>query len=154
MSWVLDLSILLSVSVCIHMFGLFYRATCSFVSTSMFGISHAIQNIKKWKTSAVSTTDWMVETQLCKLRGTSDTFVGRAYSIYISFIILRVWCLWTKPTMWLLIRTFTLKRSITAVSCFRRNNPFFPFFFSTSRLQVLQGMSVKTFTQTFEDLTA
>ena len=24
----------------------------------------------------------MVETQLCKLRGTSDTFVGRAYSIF------------------------------------------------------------------------
>ena len=37
---------------------------------------------KKWKTSAVSTTDWMVETQLCKLRGTSDTFVGRAYSVF------------------------------------------------------------------------
>ena len=28
--------------------------------------------IKNWKTSAVSTTDWMVETQLCKLRGASD----------------------------------------------------------------------------------
>ena len=28
--------------------------------------------IKSWKTSAVSTTVWMVETQLCKLRGTSD----------------------------------------------------------------------------------
>ena len=39
--------------------------------------------IKKWKTSAVSTTDWMVETQLCKLRGTSDTFVGLIlYFIY------------------------------------------------------------------------
>ena len=37
--------------------------------------------IKNWKTSAVSTTDWMVETQLCKLRDTSDTFVGRAYSV-------------------------------------------------------------------------
>ena len=36
---------------------------------------------KKLKTSAVSTTNWMVETQLCKLRDTSDTFVGRAYSI-------------------------------------------------------------------------
>ena len=24
----------------------------------------------------------MVETQLCKLRGTSDTFAGRAYSIF------------------------------------------------------------------------
>ena len=32
--------------------------------------------IKSWKTSAVSTTDWMVKTQLCKLRGTS------AYSIF------------------------------------------------------------------------
>ena len=31
--------------------------------------------IKSWKTSAVSTTVWMVETQLCKLRGTSDMFV-------------------------------------------------------------------------------
>ena len=31
--------------------------------------------IKSWKTSAVSTAVWMVETQLCKLRGTSDTFV-------------------------------------------------------------------------------
>ena len=32
--------------------------------------------MKSWKTKAVSTTDWMVETQLCKLRGTSDTLVG------------------------------------------------------------------------------
>ena len=31
--------------------------------------------VKSWKTSAVSTTVWMVETQLCKLRGTSDMFV-------------------------------------------------------------------------------
>ena len=30
--------------------------------------------IKSWKTSAVSTTDWMVETQLCKLRGTYSMF--------------------------------------------------------------------------------
>ena len=37
--------------------------------------------LKKRKTSAASTTDWMVETQLCKLRDTSDTFVGRAYSV-------------------------------------------------------------------------
>ena len=36
---------------------------------------------KNLKMSAVSTTDWMVETQLCKLRGTLDTFFGRAYSI-------------------------------------------------------------------------
>ena len=43
---------------------------------------------KFFKTSAVSTTDLMVETQLCKLRGTSDTFVGRAYSIPgIAFMI-------------------------------------------------------------------
>ena len=28
---------------------------------------------KNWKTSAVSTTVWMVETQLCKLRGTCNT---------------------------------------------------------------------------------
>ena len=34
----------------------------------------------------MSTTDLMVETQPCKLRGTSDTFVRRAYSIRIFFI--------------------------------------------------------------------
>ena len=32
--------------------------------------------IKSWKTSAVSTTVWMVETQLCKLRGTSDIYTN------------------------------------------------------------------------------
>ena len=37
--------------------------------------------IKIWKTSAVSTTDWMVETQLCKLCDTSDTLAGREYCI-------------------------------------------------------------------------
>ena len=31
--------------------------------------------VKSWKTSNVSATVWMVETQRCKLRGTSDTFV-------------------------------------------------------------------------------
>ena len=36
---------------------------------------------KKWKTSAVSTTD-MVETQFCKLLGRSDTFLARVYSIF------------------------------------------------------------------------
>ena len=30
----------------------------------------------------MSTIEGIVETQLCKLRGTSDTFVGRAYSIF------------------------------------------------------------------------
>ena len=30
--------------------------------------------IKSWKTSAVSTIDWMVKTQLCKLRGTYSMF--------------------------------------------------------------------------------
>ena len=52
---------------------------------------------KSWKTSAVSTTVWMVGTQLCKLRGTSDTFVP---GIIICF-------LWAKPTIWLLILSFT-----------------------------------------------
>ena len=36
---------------------------------------------KKRITSAVRTTDWMVETQLCKLRCISDKLVGRAYFI-------------------------------------------------------------------------
>ena len=38
--------------------------------------------------SAVRTTDLMVETQLCKLRGTSDTFVGRIYSIlHLEYVL-------------------------------------------------------------------
>ena len=36
----------------------------------------------KFRTSAVRTTDLMVGTQLCKLSGTSDTLVGRAYSTF------------------------------------------------------------------------
>ena len=46
----------------------------------------------------------MVETQLCKLRGTSDTFVRR------------IWSLWAKPTICLLILSFTKYRS--RVFCF------------------------------------
>ena len=42
---------------------------------SMAGTSRKYYFIKSWKTSAVSTTVWMVETQLCELRGTSDAFV-------------------------------------------------------------------------------
>ena len=53
--------------------------------------------IKNWKTSAVSTTVcWMVETQLWKLRGTSDTL--NSYKICF---------LWTKRTIWLLVLSFT-----------------------------------------------
>ena len=33
--------------------------------------------------SAVSTTDRIVETQICKQRDASDTFVGGAYSIFL-----------------------------------------------------------------------
>ena len=47
-SWILDLSILLSICrVYKYMFGWLCQATCSLVSTSMFGISHAVQNEKK-----------------------------------------------------------------------------------------------------------
>ena len=43
MSWVLDLSILLSICrAYIYMFGWLCRATCSYVSTLMLGISHAV----------------------------------------------------------------------------------------------------------------
>ena len=45
MSWVLDLSILLSIFVCIYV--RLIMSTCSFVSNSLLGISHAIQNDKK-----------------------------------------------------------------------------------------------------------
>ena len=53
----------------------------------------------------MSTRDWMVETQLCKLSDISDTFVGRAYHIPGTskyFIYNIISCLWTKPTIWLL----------------------------------------------------
>ena len=38
-------------------------------------LSGILYKKKRLKTSAVSTIDGMVETQLCKLRGTSDAFV-------------------------------------------------------------------------------
>ena len=42
--------------------------------TRRYAISYAVFCLKKkWRTSAVSTTVWMVETQLCKLRGTCNT---------------------------------------------------------------------------------
>ena len=49
--------------------------------------------------------EWLKFNFASCVRGTIDTFVGRAYSIPgISFII---WCLWTKLTIWLLILSFT-----------------------------------------------
>ena len=60
--------------------------------------------VKKLKTSGVRTTDRMVETPFSKLRGTSDTFVGRAYSI--PGILFVIWCLRMKATIWLLILSF------------------------------------------------
>ena len=44
--------------------------------------------IKSWKTSAVSTTVWMVETQLCKLRGTSDIYTNYHSRV---FYVLSLW---------------------------------------------------------------
>ena len=44
--------------------------------------------IKSWKTSAVSTTVWMVETQLCKLRGTSDIYTNHRSRV---FYVLSLW---------------------------------------------------------------
>ena len=40
--------------------------------------------IKSWKTSAVSTTVWMVETQLCKLRGDLYIFVQKEIISYCT----------------------------------------------------------------------
>ena len=48
-----------------HTWGLVRTAVVAFASTSVF-------SIKKYKTSAVSTTESLLGTQLCKLRGTSD----------------------------------------------------------------------------------
>ena len=47
--------------------------------------------IISWKTSAVSTTVWMVETQLCKLRGTSDTFVKKMKNVSCEYNHLNGW---------------------------------------------------------------
>ena len=47
-----------------------------------------IHFIKSWKTSAVSTTVWMVETQLCKLRGTSDIYTNYRSPV---FYVLSLW---------------------------------------------------------------
>ena len=55
-------------------FGLVGLAPC-YVAFRFAVLNFLIFLIKSWKTSAVSTTVWMVETKLCKLRGTSDTFV-------------------------------------------------------------------------------
>ena len=52
---------------------LVYRAV--FLLRHIYHPAHVFYFIKSWKTSAVSTTMWMVETQLCKLRGTSDIFI-------------------------------------------------------------------------------
>ena len=44
--------------------------------------------VQNWKTSAVSTTAWMVETQLCKLRGTSDIYTNYRSRV---FYVLSLW---------------------------------------------------------------
>ena len=45
MSWILEYFV--DIDVCIYMFGWLCRATyCSVVSSSMLGVSHAIQNEK------------------------------------------------------------------------------------------------------------
>ena len=47
------------------------------------GIKFEEKNDKKIeKKSVVSTIDRLVETQFCKLRDTSDTLVGRTYSVF------------------------------------------------------------------------
>ena len=83
--------------------------------------------LKKWKTSAVSTTDWMVETQLCKLRGTSDTFVGSAYFIIILRSIEKR-LLWARPIGgW----NSTLRAAYSIIRLYRAhaiNRSFSPFF--------------------------
>ena len=49
---------------------------------------HIYSFIKSWKTSAVSTTVWMVETQLCKLRGPSDIYTNYRSRV---FYVLSSW---------------------------------------------------------------
>ena len=95
--------------------------------------------IKSWKTSAVRTTVWMVETQLCKLRGTSDILHKLSFA-RLSFEKRQVWVqpcewlklnfascvvhqtcsynmfLWTKRMIWLLILSFT-QNIVLEISC-------------------------------------
>ena len=86
--------------------------------------------VRCWKTSAVSTTDWMVESQqsascvvhqACsldmlffkklknvnceydRLNGWNSTLQAAWYIRHVRII----WFLWTKPTIWLLILSFT-----------------------------------------------
>ena len=57
-----------------------------FVSILFSRYLASIWLFSKWKTSAVSTTEWVVETQLWKLRDTSDTLIGRA--CYVNLVLL------------------------------------------------------------------
>ena len=58
-------------SVCLHTSPLTNRYTC--YGTTVPHSSRRFLQVKSW-------TVWMVETQLCKLRGTSDTFVSVSYT--------------------------------------------------------------------------
>ena len=40
---------------------------------------------------------WVVETQLCKLRDTSDMLIGRACALFV--FVIRLWCLWSTSIM-------------------------------------------------------
>ena len=86
----------------------------------MYQLETRFARIKSWKTSAVRTTIWMVETQLCKLKYTPEYWVLKNVSCeydlfewlklkaawYIRHVRI-IWFLWTKPTIWLLILSFT-----------------------------------------------
>ena len=64
---------------------------------------------KNWKTSAVSTTDWMVEAKLCKVRDTSDTFFGRAYVFFFYKKLKNVSCRYDRSILKNILKWFLTK---------------------------------------------
>ena len=108
--------------------------------SSYLSPSPCVLFLKKWKTSAVSTTDWMVETQLCKLRGTSDTFVRSAYFIII-LRSLEKRLLWARPIGgW----NSTLRAAYSIIHLYRAHARSFSPFFSAQTFAPMLYVRTRT----------
>ena len=93
--------------------GIFIKCTIKWREVRPSSTNETQVFIKSWKTLAVSTTDWMVELNFASgvVHQTRSLDVLILYH-GISFII---WFLWTKPTIWLLILSFTKKKKCSRV---------------------------------------
>ena len=102
-TWYRVSPILLPKSLTVNFYGCIFVIRLRKIFCNVSDVPRSLQSwVSTIHTSAVSMTDWIVETQLCTLRGTPDTFVGRAYSIFhLSYS--GVCFLWTKLTIWLLV---------------------------------------------------